>query len=248
MNCDILIYNTRVCARLLFFRRFKMIWWVLLIGSIALFLGIEMFLLPRLLLESKYSIKQTLDRGIKKYKSADNGKSIVYEPNLLVRKYIKQYVIASENGKKIFKCMVKDGLSYIDFDIALFDSAGKVFKVITVQNIIDGIYLEEVELPVETSYVTLILNKVDNKSFPKISCSKISVKKLIVFGLVTCLWAMGTAYLFNLSMARIFGGLFRESYAETLWVNISVIAVALIATALGTIILSINLAINNMKK
>jgi hypothetical protein len=52
----------------------------------------------------------------------------------------------------------------------------------------------------------------------------------------------------NLCIANIFGGVFRESYAQTLWTNIAVIAVALVATAIGTIILSINLAIKNRKK
>jgi hypothetical protein len=225
-----------------------MIWWILLLGSVALFLCVEMFLLPRLLLESKYSIGQTYDRGIKRYKSADNCVSVAYVPNLLVRKYIKQYVIVSKESKKTFKCMVKDGLSYLDFDIVLFNSIGKVFKVITVQSVINGVYTEEVELPKETSYVTLLLRQADYKEFPNLSCTKISPVKILIFGLTTCIWAVATAYLMNLCIANIFGGVFRESYAQTLWTNIAVIAVALVATAIGTIILSINLAIKNRKK
>jgi hypothetical protein len=225
-----------------------MIWWILLLGSVALFLGVEMYLLPRLLLESKYSLGETFDRGVKKYKSPDNGVSVAYVPNLLVRKYIKQYVMMSKDGKKTIKCMVREGLSYLDFDIALFNSAGKVFKVITVQAVIDGAYTEEIELPKETSYATLVLKKADHKEFQNISCTKISFKKLLVFGLATCIWAVGTAYVMNLSISNIFGGVFRESYSKSLWTNITVITVALVATVVGTIILSINLAINNRKK
>ena len=225
-----------------------MIWWILLFGSVALFLCVEMFLLPRLLLESKYSIGETYDRGIKRYKSADNGVSVVYEPSILVRKYIKQYAIVSDKGNKTFKCKADSSLSYLDFDIVLFDSFGKVFKVMTVQSIVNNGYTEDVILPKETSYVTLMLNKADNKEFPKRSCAKISPSRIVIFGLTTTVFSMLVAYCINLSFSNLFGGLFRESYASNMLTNVAVLTVALIATALGTVILSINLAIKNRKK
>ena len=225
-----------------------MIWWILLFGSIVLFLCVEMFLLPRLLLQSKYSIGETYDRGVKRYRSGDNGVSVVYEPSILVRKYIKQYAIVSENGNKTFKCKVDSSLGYIDFDIVLFDSFGKVFKVMTVQSIVDNGYTEDIPLPKETSYVTLMLNKADNKKFPKRSCAKIAPSKVFLFGLTTTVFSMLVAYCINLSFSNLFGGLFRESYANNMLTNVAVLTVALIATVLGTVILSINLAIKNRKK
>ena len=225
-----------------------MIWWILLFGSIVLFLFVEMFILPKAFLESKYSIGETYDRGVKRYKSGKDGISVVYEPSLLVRKYIKQYAIVSEKGNKTFRCKVDPSLSYLDFDIVLFDSFGKVFKVLTVQSIVDNGYTEDVSLPKETSYVTLMLNKADNKEFPKRSCAKIAPSKILIFGLTTTVFSMLVAFCINLSFSNLFGGMFRESYASNLLANVTVLTIALIATAIGTVILSINLAIKNRKK
>ena len=226
-----------------------MIWWLLLIGSILVFLVVEIFVLPKYLLESKYSIGQTSDRGIKKYKTSKDGLYMVYEPNLLVRKFISQYLIASIGNKKILKCQVKNGINYLNYDVVLFNANGKVFKVLAVQNYIEeGIYTDEIELPSETAYVTLVLNEANSKKFPKITCAKISAAKIVLYCVITCVLAMATAFCMNLSLSYIFGGVFRESYASSVMENVLVLGVALVAAVIGAITMSAVLIVKNKKK
>lgn len=225
------------------------LWGSLLVGSIILFLVVEILILPKFLLESKYSIGQTSDRGIRKYKTSDDGVYLVYEPNLLVRKWIKQYVIGHRNGEKMLKCKVDEDVDYVEYDVVLFDAADKVFRVLGVQQLLDdGVFTDEIELPPETSYVTLVLRRVNNCTFPKVACARVSRAKMTVYGLLTCIMAMATGFCMNLSFSYLFGEVFRESYASSMWENVLVLGVALIASVVGVMMLSLFLYLKNNKK
>ena len=224
-------------------------WIFLLAGSVVFFFIVEMLILPKCFLESRYTIGQTADRGIRKYKSANDGVYFVYEPGWLVRRHIKQYVIALEDDRKCLTCMLEEGIEYIRFDVVLFNTSNRVFKVLNVTQLIrDRAYTDEIELPPETAYVTLILNQVNQREFPRIARAKISAGKLVAYGILTCITAMATAYCMNLSFAHLFGKVFRESYAASLWENVTVLGVALAASVVGTLILSFAIALKNQKK
>ena len=225
------------------------LWGSLLVGSIILFLVVEILILPKFLLESKYSIGQTSDRGIRKYKTSDDGVYLVYEPNLLVRKWIKQYVIGHRNGEKMLKCKVDEDVDYVEYDVVLFDAADKVFRVLGVQQLLDdGVFTDEIELPPETAYVTLVLRRVNNRTFPKAACAQVSRVKMTVYGLLTCIMATATGFCMNLSFSYLFGEVFRESYASSMWENVLVLGVALIASVVGVMMLSLFLYLKNNKK
>ena len=121
--------------------------------------------------------------------------------------------------------------------------------MLTVQDLIteDG-YTKEVELPQDTSYVTLILREVDSMKFPKLFCAKIPPAKLTLYCVLTMALSAGVAYLINLSFSNLFGGLFRESYAQSLKENVLVTAVALVASVIGTALVSFILTLRNKKK
>jgi hypothetical protein len=59
---------------------------------------------------------------------------------------------------------------------------------------------------------------------------------------------MATAFCMNLSFSYLFGEVFRESYAASLWENVLVLGVALIASVLGVLMLSLLLFLKNKKK
>ena len=224
-------------------------WILLLLCSVAAFLALEMLVFPKWFLKSRYSIGETADRGIRKYKTSDDGLYFVYEPGWFVRKYIKQYVIAVENGRKTLTCMVGDGVDYLEYDAVLFDTSDRVFRVLSVQQLFkDGVYTDEVELPPETAYATLVLHQVDHRVFPKVARARISAGKLVAYGLATCVTAMITAFCMNLSFAHLFGRVFRESYAASMGGYVAVLGVALVASVIGTLALSVALALKNKKK
>ncbi|MBQ4091583.1 MAG: hypothetical protein IJC64_04640 [Clostridia bacterium] len=227
-----------------------MIFWILLlVGSIIAFLVLEMFIFPSLFLKSNYSIGKTADRGIRKYKTSANGLYMIYEPNWIVRKFIKQYIIAAEEDRKIMKCMVEYGVDYVEYDAVLFDTTDKVFRVLNVQQLIgDSIYTDEIELPRETAYATLILRRVNNRVFPQTASSRISPRRLLIYGLFTCLAALGASVSINISLANMFGGVFRESYVANMGTWITATGVALAAAAVCALVLSLIIASRDFKK
>ena len=224
-------------------------WILLLAGSIAFFIALELLVFPKCFLKGKYTIGQTSDRGLRKYKTSDDGVYFLYEPGWFVRRYIKQYVIAVENEGKSLTCMLEDGVDYARFDVVLFNTADRVFNVLNVQQLVgERAYTDPSPLPPETAYVTLVLNQVNSREFPEVARSRITTGKLIAFGVSTCVTAMVTAFCMNLSFANLFGKVFRETYAAATAQNVAVLAVALVASLIGTTALSVAIALKNQKK
>ena len=224
-------------------------WILLLIGSAALFFVLEMLVFPKCFLKSKYSIGETSDRGIRKYKNTGDGFYFLYEPNWFVRRFIKQYVIAVEDGYKTLTCMLDSGVEYVRYDVVLFDKSDRVFRILNVQQTPEnGVYTEAIELPENTAYVTLALDQVNHRVFPKVVSAKVPVRKLVSYGVATCITAVATAFCMNLSIARLFGKVFRESYVTSFANNVALLGVALAASVIGTLAISVALAIKNKTK
>lgn len=223
-------------------------WIFLLIGSVLAFLALETLIFPKLFLTTEYSVGKTADRGIKKYKTSSDGLYMIYEPDWMVRRFIKQYIVAQEQDKKFLKCMVDFGVDYVEYDAVLFNTSDKVFRVLNIRQIVEnGVYTDEIELPEGTAYVTLMLRRVNNRVFPQTARIKISPKRLVKYGIFTCLAAMVASVGINVSISQLFGGVFRESYIANIGSWIAVIGVALVAAVVGSLLISLLIASRKFK-
>lgn len=225
-------------------------WIFILIAVIVTFFVAAVFVFPKIFLKNKYNVGETYDRGIKKYRIADNERGIVYQPALKIRKYIDQYIlVGNDSGEKYIKCKINKNVEYLDYDIVLFGSNNKVFKVLHVKDIIQQRgYTEEVSLPAGTSYVTILLNAVNNKRFTGEKSVSISIMNLVCFDvLVTALFAY-VGWCINISFSYLFGGIFRESYAASTEDTILAVAVSAAIGAIITTIVSLILIYKNKKK
>ena len=193
-----------------------MLFWILLLALVSLaYALLIIWALPKLILKSKYPIAKPTDRGIKKYKFSDSDYAIVYEPSLAVRKYITQYILAKRDGKKTFQGKIAPNVTYIDFDLALFNGQGDCFQVINAMEITDrdGV-TSEVDLPAETSYANIIINQVNNTEKRQTQNAQVSLFRIIVFGLCALLFSIGMSVCTTFAFSNIFGGIFRETFAE----------------------------------
>lgn len=203
------------------------LWIIFLVGVIALYFAAMIWALPKLFLKSKYLLQDSYDRGIKRYRLDSDGYAIVYEPQLKIRKYIKQYVITERHGQKTFMCKIEPEIFFLDFEVFLFDSCNKVFEVINIRDMIekDG-YTREVEIPADTAYVTIMLNQVDNDVISRRASVKISGRKMAGFWLWSILLSAVFALLLKFGIANLIGGVFRQSIMLSLLGNLQIIAVA----------------------
>ena len=227
-----------------------MLFWYLILGlGILLFAFSVIFILPKMFLQNRYTIREPKDRGIKKYKFSESDYAVVYEPSLFARRYVKQYVLAKRSGEKTIKCMLDPSVIYIDFDIVLFDSEGKAFLVINSNDVIgDGGYTDEMKLPPETSYVTILVNKVNEKTFRSEKSVNIGLGRIFGFGICNVILSIGASIALLYSLSNIFGGVFRESFPEEMISSGLAFLVPAAISAVCTLIASIILILKNKKR
>ena len=77
----------------------------------------------------------------------------------------------------------------------------------------DG-FTKEITLPQETAYASVLINQVDTKEMRKTASARVSIPRLCWFGVFALLLSVGMSVCAMLSFSNIFGGLFRETFAE----------------------------------
>lgn len=156
--------------------------------SVTLYLKLFSSLIPGSIMKLKCKGVRTRDRGIKKY-IYENGRCVVYEPEINVRKYVSKYSLYTENGYKYMQCQLAQEVRYIRYDVYAFDISNKLIDVINVNEIVevaDG-YSSPVALPPETSYVRFVLRKVDEVYSCKKSYLGYSPIRYVICGAVVAL-------------------------------------------------------------
>ena len=222
-----------------------MLFWTLLLILVSLaYAVLIIWALPKFILKSNYPITHSSDRGLKKYKFNDSDYAVVYEPSLSARTYISQYILAKRDGKKTFQAKIASNVSYIDFDIALFNAQNECFLVVNSMELI-GIdrLTKEIDLPMETSYASVIVNQANKKEMKQTLSAQVSISRLVVFGLAAFVLSVGMAICTLFAFSNIFGGLFRETFAKQMlssgWIFLlpSLLFIASIAGACYTLFL-----------
>lgn len=133
---------------------------------VAYFIFVGTFL-PKKLLKIHVSVDQSTDRGLKKY-VYPTGRGVSYEPHPSFRKYIKNYILFTNDGYKYVKCRLVEGVHTIDYSVIMFNSKNQIIDMIDVkQTGIRACKTEQVMLHEDTSYISLILTSANGKALPK---------------------------------------------------------------------------------
>lgn len=160
---------------------------LMLFTSIVLYIYLFSAIIPRFIMKVKMEGTNTCDRGIKKF-IYPNGRCVLYEPELEIRKYITAYTLYTEGGYKYIKCKATDRVSYLRYDVYAFDNRNKLIDIIGVSEAIDtDRYTDSVSLPPETSYVRLVLRRVDKEYFSSRVLVKYSLSSYLICSIVVAL-------------------------------------------------------------
>lgn len=131
------------------------------IFGILLYVFLISCILPKVFLRPCKANAEPKSRGIKKY-TFDGGRAIVYEPQLNVRKYFKQYILSENGGDKFVKCKLDERVTSTRYTVIAMDSGDKILDVIDVEEtIFDKGYSRAVILPRKTSYINLIVKEIN---------------------------------------------------------------------------------------
>ncbi len=210
-------------------------WVILYIAGLAAFFGAAGWLIPHLFFKNRYSGGDSNDRGVGKYFIPNVGYALVYRTERKYRKYIDKYVLYENSGKKFLSYKLKEGIRFIDFDITLFNKSRTPFLVLNSRSIVDG-EPADLELPLETAYISLTVSRVNNESLAETEKRKLSVSKFVY----TCYFismlalSIGFALLTKLCFGNIMSGVFSEDFVRNTEETATVIIYALVITTVMT--------------
>ena len=198
------------------------LWSVLLAVTVIVFVVLHAVVLPRWFLNVGFSVRAPIGRGVRVIRET-NGRSIVYDADVSIRKYIPQYILSERGGKKQLVCRAAYGLSYLDFDIVLFDNFNKVTGVLHVKELLSGSgYTGAVDLPDDTAYASIYLNAADGYTRKNKLTARISGKHL-------------------------FGGLFGEIFLYSAESNYIACGVCLLLIVLNAVFMAITVRVRTGK-
>ncbi len=101
------------------------------------------------------------DRGLRKLVFPD-GRAILYEPALRMRRYIRCYALIKQDGCTFIKCRIHPRIACIRYDVATFDRKGRLLDVLNVsERVTEYGYTQTVRLPRATAYACVTLRRVD---------------------------------------------------------------------------------------
>lgn len=223
---------------------------VLLVAVCAAFVLAQALILPKIFFRNKYVGGSIPDYGCKIIDEGD-GKTILYEPDPAIRKYIPKYLLSERNGKKFFECRYADALKYLDYDVVLFNDNGRSFKVINVKESVKRAGFGKVlVLPGETAYVTIILNRADDEIIKQNSNCKITGKNITFYLLCACALDIIGVTVVKVCVSYLFGGVFTESFMSALmgWGITGVLCLGLIVLNIIYTILVVRFKGNGVRK
>ena len=151
------------------------------------------------LLKISCSVRESSDRGLKKY-VYPTGRGIAYEPHPSIRKYIHRYILFTNDGYKYIQCKVDEAVVEANYTVVMFNRKNQVVDVLDVseKNILKR-ETRAVMLHAETSYISLILNSVNNVNFENEPVQECKLWRLSVFALcVACLNLLQMVWLKNI--------------------------------------------------
>ncbi len=105
--------------------------------------------------------KSVSARGLRRV-SFPEGRGVIYEPDLHVRRFIPRYALILHEENKFLQCQVDPRAAYLRYDVISFDRTGRLLDIVKVSERLTGDgYSRRVLLPTDTSRAYIVLRQVD---------------------------------------------------------------------------------------
>ena len=206
---------------------------IVLILSVVLFMVLMTLVLPKCMLRVVYKVNKATDRGVKRC-LFEGKRCIVYDSSRENKAVIKQYSILQEDGYKTLRCKLTQDVDYLDCDIVLFNRYNKVFKVINVKEDIVGMAMTRAtRLPDETSYIRIIIRRVNRTSIKRKPPVKVTGLSIFLFSLVAIALTAVEIFAVRACCSYCFGDVYRESFIASSEGLIAIIILAAITGIVG---------------
>ena len=187
------------------------LWIIILVILVVAIIFVATYALPSIFLRLRCKVKQSQDRCIKRVYEV-HGQSLVFEPDPKYRKYVKQYILSERSGRKVAVCKLAKNINYIEYDLIVFDAWKQVAKVIRVKDNANGTgFTKEVELPPETSYLSVNVVRIENQLFDDKMTGRLPKGNLAKFLWTNVAIVLLEVISLKICLANILGDVYRES-------------------------------------
>ena len=224
-------------------------WYILFIATCILFAVAQFVFLPKIISVLRYRAAEPRGRGRKIVKEVD-GESILYDAAPEISHVIPQYILSERGGEKRLICKLNGKVRTVDYDVALFDKEGKIFKVLNVREEVERAgYACEVALPAETEYVSIYLNAADGlRRGIGAPSGKVPKVRFFIYIAAFAAAVFAAVWLLRLCIAHIFGGLFDEIYLADSSALVETLTLYFVVVLLDVAFALIFVKIKNRKK
>ncbi len=221
-------------------------WLTIMILALLLFVALHVVVLPRRFLRCTYTEHMT-DRGVKNI-NEENGHSIVYEPAMKYRKYLKHYLISHRGDEVKLACDFDKNVRYADFDVSLYNELGQVFKVLHARQAVDNGDSEPIKLPAETAYVSVKLNQINNTVMRENRVRGVAYKKVFIFLAICSVIEIVAIFIMRIGLGKLLGSVFADNFIESKMGNLVTLIAALVFVFLNNLLTIIAVQESNKRQ
>lgn len=212
---------------------------VLFIIGMSAYAFVAGTVLPKFFLTLKYDGKPD-GRALRKF-TFPGGRAISYEPHPALRRFLPMYALIAKDDKKYLKLKTAPSVYRIEYDVVAFNNRNRVLDILNVKESIDsGAESRSVILPDDTSYVSLLIYKVNEKSYVDEAPYKLERVKEILYIISVFVLTFAVTFLFvgqwN-AVSVLLADLINIDYDLT----VGFLAVALISLAVSAILARVTL-------
>ncbi len=165
------------------------------------------------------------------------GRGVVYEPDLHIRRYIRKYALVLHEGTKFLQCQTDPRVAYLCYDVLSFDRTGRLLDIVRVSERMETKgCTRKVTLPTETSHAFIVLRRVDGMYKAKVKMAGYTLRGSILFGALTVLTTVAMALFLNgavISVWGIIGGIIYSDHPEFVMQSTDMKTIVVTAVILG---------------
>ena len=180
---------------------------MLVLVSLSIYILLVGNVYPMLFMRLRRVFGKSADRGIRKYVFPD-GRCVVYEPDMKTRGYINQYELFSLKGTKYIKCKIDPAIRELCYYVLVYDNRDKLVDTLKIyESVRKNGFTRSVKLPHDTSYVNIVLYKVNSECVSKELPVSYSMTNVIAYSLCIVITTVIQAYVSQSLLASLFEGI-----------------------------------------
>lgn len=178
---------------------------LIFILSLVLYVYLTSKALPEICVRWANPKKKKSDRGLRKY-TFPEGRGVVYEPELRVRRYMKQYALICYKGNKYLKCYLNKKVRFIKYDVMVYGPSSELLDVISVtERVTEEKYSKAIPLHKDTSYVNVVLRMADGMYRNNETAVKYSTPSIVILAVLVGIFTLGEIYLTRFIATTVVG-------------------------------------------